>query len=226
MAALRIWLPVIGAIAATAAEAEPLDLRDPTPRAVAVAFEVSPREQPGLLDALYTEPLPARLVPDGRAGRVHVVLPGTLVESHLLSGEDPRPGSFGDFVWTFDAESGHVLSATLAGVVRRRIELGPLHRTVEADVQVAMSTAHAAGFRAPRQLLGQRVFDLCEADGAECTLVRPAAYDPATGYVNAVGVILARTRGIATRSFSSLGEARFFEADAAATPAVASGPPR
>jgi hypothetical protein len=228
MASFRCWLPVIGALAwVLPAWADALDLRDPTPRPVEVAFEVSPGEQPGRLDALYGEALPARLVPHERAGQVIVVLPGALVESHLLVRENPRPGSFGDFVWVFDAESGHVLSATLAGVVRRRIELGPLHRTVEAEIEVAMSTARPAGFRAPRWLLGQRVFELCEEPGdAACSFVQPAAYDPATGYINAVGVIVARTRGVAARSFSSLGEARFFEAEDAAAPAIASGPPR
>jgi len=36
-------------------------------------------------------------------------------------------------------------------------------------------------------------------------------YDPATGYVNAVGEIVARWNGIETRAFSTLGEARFSE---------------
>ena len=88
-----------------------------------------------------------------------------------------------------------------------------------------MSTVRSAGLRAERQLLGQRVFDVCDADDGACTLVAPAPYDPATGYVNAVGLISARTRGAGADSFSTLGEARFTELHPEGTPAVAASGP-
>ena len=116
--------------------------------------------------------------------------------------ENPKHGSFGDFVWILDVSSGHVISAELDGIVLRRVEFGPLHRTVEARIRASMTTVRSAGFRAQRQILGQRVFDLCDADDGECTLVAPVPYDPRTGYVNAVGVISARTRGAGAGSRS------------------------
>ena len=131
---------------------------------------------------------------------------------------------FAKFVWILDVSSGHVISAELDGIVLRRMEFGPLHRTVEARIRASMSTVRSAGFRAQRQILGQRVFDLCDADDGECTLVAPVPYDPRTGYVNAVGVISARTRGAGADNFSSLGEARFTELHTESAPAVAAGP--
>jgi hypothetical protein len=225
MAGFRCWLQVaIGLAWALPASGEPLDLADRTSRLVAVQFEISPADRPGSLDAVYTELLQARLAPHENPDWTVVSLPAALVESHVLVREEPKPGSFGDFVWVFDVASGHVISAELSGIVRRHVQLGPLQRAVDAWIRVTMSTARPLGFRAERRLLGVRVFDSCEVDDGACTLVAPAPYDPVTGYVNAVGVISARSRVVAADSFSTLGEARFFELEDAAAPTVASGP--
>lgn len=212
---LALWL-----LPLASAAAEPMDLRDPTPREVGVEFEISPRDHPEQLDAVYAPRLPGHLRPHATPGWIVVEVPGAAVEQVLMASEHPKPGSFGDFAWIFDSESGDVIAATLEGVVYRRVQLGPFHSTIEAAIRVLMTTAEPVGFRPPRGLLGHRIFDACTlADSDPCTLVQPARYDPASGYVNAVGRIFARGAKVSTETFSSLGEARFFELSGA--PAVA-----
>jgi hypothetical protein len=203
--------------------AEPMDLRDPTPRWVEVEFESSPPHRPGQLDAVWTGKVAAWLQPAGRSGWVLVAVPREAVESHLVVTQDPKPRAFQEFVWLFDAETGHVLSADLDGVVHRRLDWGFFRTRVETEIHVEMSTEHAVGFRRPREVLGQRVHDACGSDDPQCTPVSPVPYDPATGYVNAVGHIIARANGITTHTFSSLGEARFSEREGATPTAVSAG---
>lgn len=211
---------------AAPAPAEPMRLDDPTPRWVLMQLEDSPREHPEQLDTVWAPPLLAWLAPESDTGLVRVTLPASLVESHLMAPQGPRPGSFGDFVWILDPASGHVLSATLSGTVRRELHWGPFRSHTYADILVEMTTLHPMGFEAPRTLLGQVVFHACQpADASSaCTPVRPAPYDPHTGYVNAVGRIRARSKGVTTENFASLGEARFFELPRSTPGPVAAGP--
>lgn len=198
---------------AGAAAAQPLDLSDPTPRWVEVSFESSPAELPGQLAAVWTPRYPARLRPGLRDGWVTVAVPPEVVEKVLLRRVDPEPGSFGPFVWVFDAASGHVITAEFAGAVNRKLDLGLLHPRVRAEIRASMDTLRPAGFRPARRLLGQVVFEHCRPgpDDRDCRAVLPTPLDPVTGYVNAVGMVQARGFGYTTRSFSCLGEARFFE---------------
>ena len=53
---LLLWL-----LPVEAAYPEPLDLGSPQPRSVLAQFEVSPRERPDPLDAVYTDPFHASL---------------------------------------------------------------------------------------------------------------------------------------------------------------------
>lgn len=211
----------------------PLDLSDPTPRWVDVAFELSPRDAPGRLDAAWSPRLRAWLQPADlrRKGWVLVALPAPAAERLFTLGEErPAEGSFSDFVWVFDAASGHVVSAEVTGALYTRVGWGFLGSDARVEFRAVMSTAGGPrGFRSPFFLLGQSLFRVCEPAEAErdddCTLVAPVPLQPHTGYVNAVGEILATGHGITTRSFSSLGEARFFETPAPGPPAVASAPP-
>jgi hypothetical protein len=139
-------------------------------------------------------------------------------------------GSFSDYVWVFDASSGHVLSATVAGRLIRTLDWGFFSSDVEASVRAQMATRSesgaptAAGYTSPRSRLGQLLFRFCtRTDGEDCTLVSAAPYDPRSGYVNAVGPILAGSTVVTTRTFSPLGEARFSEIGTAA--AVSTPPP-
>ncbi len=214
-----------------AGRAEPMDLGDSRPRWVSVRFEVSPPDQPGQRDVLWSDALPAWLEPGERAGQLRVSVPARLVESRLFAGHGVVPGSFADFVWIFDVRSGDVLSATTRGTLRRRVGLGFVRMDTDVHVDVALSTLQSAGFHAARRVLGQDIHELCTsaADG-ECRLVRPERYDARRGTVNAVGALEARATFGHRRSFCPLGEAAFAEWDAprfprTALPAVAAGPP-
>ncbi len=205
-AALLLWIPV-----ATALCADPLDLRNARPRAVSVAFEVSPRERPDALDAIYSEPLPAWLEPDSVEGQLRVRVPGTAME-RLLADRGPLPGSFSDYVWTFDARSGDVLAAGFQGRLHHPLVLGSFAMHVETQIDVRVGTRDAVGFRAPQTQLGQIIFDACEPDSVGCTRVDPVPLDPRTGYVNAVGTIRARVLDrFGAVTFAPIGEAIFSE---------------
>ena len=201
---------VIAAVAAAAA-AEPVDLRERRARPVQVAFEISPPHLPAQLDHHYSERALAWLEPGPGAGEVTIGVSGPDME-RVLAAFEPVPGSFGDFVWIFDAATGHVLSARLVGAFHQHLSLGFLRTTVVADVVARMTTLHGAGFLPPRAQLGHVLFEHCAGDDAQCNVVAPRAYDPATGYVNAVGSISARSiGGLGAETFSPLGEAVFNE---------------
>ena len=210
---LALILSLVWHLAPWTALSQPLDLQDPTPRWVSVRFEVSPQDQPGRLDARYGDAIRARFEPTADPRRVRVVVGAKDVEERLFAGESPRTNSFSDFVWVFDTDSGAVLSAELAGSLVRRI--GFLEKDVSLDVR--LTTRHDAGYRPPRRVLGQLLFEYCAGseapsnDTSGCSWVRSQHYDPRTGYVNAVGSVQARVVGIRHRSFAPLGEAIFEE---------------
>jgi len=209
--ALLQSLLVAGIVSPDLAMAEPMDLSDPRPRWVSVSFEDSPPQQPGRLDTLYSPGLPAWLESEA-PGRVRVTLARTLVEQTLMAANDPKPGSFGDFVWVFDASSGHVISARLTGTIRNTLDWGLFRSTVETDIRIDLDTRRPAGFEHPRHLLGQQLFDFCDgADLDRCTPVVGVPYERDRGYVNAVGKIDARSRGMHVETFAPLGEAVFSE---------------
>jgi hypothetical protein len=206
MVALLLWMPV-----ATAISAEPLDLGDARPRAVSVSFEISPTERPDALDAIYSEPLSARIEPAPVVGQICVRVPGSAME-RLLADRDPLPGSFSDYVWTFDARSGDVLAAGFEGSLHHRVGFGPFATRVETRIEVLVGTRDAVGFRESQSRLGLLVFDACEPGLPGCTRVDPVPLDPRTGYVNAVGVIRASALGtLGAVTFAPIGEAVFSE---------------
>ena len=211
-------LLIAGLMASGTAAAEPMSLEDPRPRWVYVAFEASPPNQPGRLDAVYGPELPAWLEPEA-PGRLRVTVARGVVERYLMAAYDPRPGSFDDFVWVFDVRSGHVVSARLRGTIRRILDWGLFKSTAETDIRVDLNTLGPAGFARPKRLLGQLLFDFC--DGTEpdrCTLVPIVAYVPDVGYVNAVGKLHARSKGLRVETFAPLGEAIFSEAPPPSAP--------
>ncbi|MCA9513255.1 MAG: hypothetical protein KC560_21270 [Myxococcales bacterium] len=225
-----------GASAPRAAGAQPLDLRDARARDVAVRFERSPRTDPSTLDASWGDPLPAHL--ERRAdGLVRIAIAGRLVAAHLFEGERARPESFADFVWLLDPATGDVVEAGFDGVIEQEVAWGFATTVTEARVRVRMSTLEPAGFRAPRELFGKRLFRHCdprvEPGGEACRGVAAVPFDASRGYVNAVGTIEVETPiGLGVVSFSPLGEAIFLESagaggavDALAGVDVASSPP-
>jgi hypothetical protein len=207
----KSWLVVV-LLASGTAVAEPMNLQDPRPRWVLVAFETSPPNEPGRLDSLYAPELPAWLEPAG-PGRLRVTLARGLVERYLMAAYDPKPGSFDDFVWLFDTRSGHVVAARLSGTIRRTLDWGVFRSTVEADIRIELDTRGPAGFERPRRWLGQVLFDFCDGTGRDrCSEVAAVPYRPERGYVNAVGKLRARSHRIRVETFAPLGEAVFSEA--------------
>ncbi len=204
-------LAVILVVDATARADEPMELRDPQPRWISVRFENSPLDQPGQLATQYTAALPAWFEPGGASNRARVTIAGPTLETGWFEGHRLRTGSFSDFVWIFDASSGDVLSARLRGTLIRRLEFGVLGSDVDLPFEAEMTTRSAVGYKAVRHTLGQLVFPFCERAEHGCTLIAPVRYDSRTGYVNAVGSIVARAMGAAARTFSPLGEAIFSE---------------
>ncbi len=203
-------LAISGAVAS--AHAGPMDLGNLEPRWVHVAFEVSPHDRPGQVDSVYTSVTRAWFEPADVPGQVNVTVPGPVVERMLLARYNPQAGSFGDFVWSFDARTGHVVSATLRGALLRRLDFGFLTAEVEADIQASMDTESVAGYTPARRFLGQLIFAHCaDPNPARCTLVQPAEYDETRGYVNAVGSLIVRYHGLTLHTFSPLGEAVFSE---------------
>ena len=210
----------------TAASFAALDLFDSTPREVAVMFEVSPREVPGQVNVHFSREFVATLEPGVRPSEVRVVIPAETVEEHLLGAQKPIPNSFSDFVWTFDVETGHVISAAMNGRVTPELDWGFMTSHTEVDIEIEMGTARIGGFRKPRHVLGQLIFSYCtDAEDEGCRLVETLPFDRTTGYVNAVGRVWVQSSFKDVFNFSPMGEAIFREvvlpAHSAATTDVA-----
>lgn len=205
---------LLGALVASPGRATPLDLDDPTPRWIEVRFEVSPEDEPGSLDRRWSPPRRARLRSLPGTGLVEIRVPATEVEAQLRStGADPVAGSFSDFVWRLEPATGHVRRAALTGRVREPIRLGPLEIAAAVAISVDMSTERPAGFAPDRGPLGLRLQRYCAPETAirGCFGVAPVRFDPARGYVNAVGALRAAHALADVRTFSPLGEVEFRE---------------
>lgn len=211
-------------LAAPAAVAEPMHLDDPKPRWVAVRFEVSRADQPGATDAVYSPAYPAwfAMAPDRDTVRVSVS--GQAVEQ-LLQSQDPLAGSFSDFVWEFDTRTGHVLSANFSGTLRHTLKLGPARWRVESDVHAQLSTHTVGGFEPPHRVLGLEINPFCEDTAANCTPVSAQPYAPESGYVHAIGPVVATAGLTKVRSYCPLGEAIFTEIDVHGETMLATGTP-
>ena len=122
-----------------------MNLENAEPRWITVRFEISPPDRPLQTNAHYTADLPAWLEPGALPGEVRVTVAGHLVEQHLLRGQEPVPGSFSNFVWTFDGRTRHVRSAEVSGVLVQRLRIGLSDLTVKAPIRVSMDTAKPAG---------------------------------------------------------------------------------
>lgn len=206
--------------------AAPLDLQDPTPRQIEVRFEVSPEDQPGRLDATWSSPRAAFFESDPAQSLVRIRIPTEEIEAHFrATGTEAISGSFSDFVWTLDSRTGHVLSAQLTGRVRERISLGPIRTFATIEIRVEMTTRDTAGFRRSKRIFGiqTNAFCLPSLEPSKCVAVTPIRFNPASGYVNAVGSLVAAAPIIRIRTFSPLGEARFSESEPDGTENVISG---
>jgi hypothetical protein len=85
---------------------------------------------------------------------------------------------------------------------------------VDTPFQVDMNTSRPAGHGLKQRLFGLSITGFCEPSPWRiCKAVRPILYDRSTGYVNALGPVLADAEIARIRSFSPLGEAVFSEAE-------------
>ncbi len=194
------------------ATAEPMRLGDPIPRWVVVRFEVSPSDRPDLLDRAYSRPFIAWFEPAPVSGQIVVRIDGGILERSLFRDRRPVPGSFSDFLWVFDGETGAVLSASFSGTLLHEIHWGFGTTEIEARVDARMGTIDTAGFRAPSKVWGSRILRYCnEPRSKRCTLVEPHGFDAARGYVNAVGYLEIDSSFVGFSTFSALGEAIFTE---------------
>ncbi|MFK7897302.1 MAG: hypothetical protein AB8G23_15790 [Myxococcota bacterium] len=223
-ALLGMLMMVLGS-AATVSAAGPLDLQNPTPRWVEVRFEISPANRPGQLDSEWSGSRAAYVDPRAAEGIVEVRIPAEEIEAHLRStGTDAIPGTFSEFVWTFDRETGHVLAAQMQGRVRERVKLGFIQTSATIDIKVDMTTQQTAGFASESGMLGIETQRFCAPGPVRagsrikrsrrikgCVGVEAAPLDPDRGYVNAVGTVRAATAVVEIEAFSPLGEARFSE---------------
>ncbi len=213
----------------------PLDLRDATPRWIDVRFETSPADAPGALDGRWSpsrrawlEPVAPsdstrssamRAVDTDATGAIRprvfrIQIPAAEIEAQLRStGTEVVPGSFSDFVWQLDRETGHVIRAELTGRVRERLRLGPFRSSARIDIRVEMSTAAAAGYEPGHGILGIPTNRFCPPDALRpgCVRVSPVAFDRTRGYVNAVGSVRAATPLAEIVAFSPLGEVELLE---------------
>ncbi len=228
----REWLIWIGSsmllalFAESGALAAPLDLQDPTPRWIEVRFEISPKDEPGRLDGTWSLPRAAFLETDPERDLVRIRIPTREIEAHLRStGTETIPGSFSDFVWTLDSRTGHVLTADLTGQVRKRFSFGPIRTSTTVDIRVKMTTQDLGGFRPINVLLGLQTNTFCSPSPSrsKCVAVAPIRFDPESGYVNAVGPVVAATAMAKIKAFSPLGEARFSEKWPSGTEGAVSG---
>jgi len=211
-------------LAAPAALAEPMRLDDPKPRWVSVRFEVSRADRPGATDAVYSPAYPAWFAMAPDHDTVVVSVSGQALEQ-LLRSQDPLAGSFSDFVWEFDARTGHVLSAEFSGTLRHTLELGPARWRVNSEVHAQLSTRTVGGFEPPHQILGLEIHSFCEAAAANCTPMSARPYAPESGYVHAIGPVVATAGLTKIRSYCPLGEAIFSELDGHDDAVLATGPP-
>ncbi len=203
------WLALICPLAAFSAE--PMRLDDPNPRWVVVQFENSPSDRPDLLDGVWTRPFVAWLEPDKR-GHLTVRVDGDVLEKNLFRENDPVAGSFSDFLWVFDRESGDVVSAEFSGAFSYTINWGFLKREIEAKVEARMATTRPGGFRPARRVFGRDLIGYCQdVQSHRCQAVPPRRYDARRGYVNAVGVLSIDSPVKRFETFSAVGEARFSE---------------
>jgi hypothetical protein len=219
---VRVLLLGLLLLLPTSGSAEPVDFDNPASRWVEIAFEVSPRDRPGQIDTRYTPKINAWFE-TVEAGRIRITIDRGDVEQILLAGQDPISGSFSDFVWIFEPESGEVVSATMSGELEKELDWGLFESRARATIEVDMATRRNVGFKPVRRWMGQTFFSTCKSvDEKRCTQVSASDYDSERGYVNAIGDLKIRFGEVVLHTFSPLGEAKLYETASAvmATPAV------
>jgi hypothetical protein len=200
---------LVGWIAPAPAGAEPLNLADPTPRAIQVEFEVS--IPPSTVGQTFSLPFEGSYSASGNTGTVVVSAAeyesaiedpgldyfGALVTATLIG------GSASDFVLDIDLSTGE---ATLQPLSYQVSIQEPVQQN--GSVSRDLSTTAVAGFGTHPSFPGFPFF--CTT----CVLVPGAPYDPNTGKINTVGSDRLVAPDIDQLSFSRAGDLRLSESPA------------
>jgi len=208
-----------------------MDLTDSSARSIFVQFKLLDSDTPEGVDEMFSEPFVAQFHRVGDSERFTVTLPGTVLEK-LMSSQNAEPGSFSEFVWTFDGVTGEVVSAAVSGTLNQPVDFGFINVHVDANIDIRLNTLEPAGRGKPRKLMGHTFSKFCtDAADEDCQLFEPVDYDTRTGLVQAVGSLSAKTSFITTRTLAPFGKAIFSEipkglvgtAKSASLPSVGAG---
>jgi len=210
---------LIGSLAAAPALGAPLDLSNPTPRAIRVEFETS--ADPSTIAQVYSPKYAATYSATGNVGTV--VISGPVYESAAATNALDYfntsligalvPGSSTPFRLDIDLTTRHAVAQTLSyqAVVQ-------IPSTQQGTLTRQLSTTATAGYAFLPQLPGFPFF--C----TPCTPVAGAPYDPVTGKLNAVGSDHFDSADVDQTSFSRAGDLRLSEAPTAPAAPALSGP--
>lgn len=200
------------------ARAAPLDLANPTPRAILVEFEIS--SNPSTIGQVYSQPYAATYSATGNTGTVVISAPvyETAIQTNDLDYFNSAlfgtlvPGTSTEFRLEIDLTTGFATAQTLsyqATVQVPSTQTGTLTRQ--------LSTSATAGYAFLPSPPGFPFF--C----TPCTPVLGAAYAPATGKLNAVGSDRFLSADVDQRSFARAGDLRLTEIPTPSVPALAPG---
>ncbi len=161
--------------------AVPVDLSDATPRTVLVEVDEF-LDDYAAIGAGFGAPVEGQFASDGVTAVVTVSggVIEALVDQVFAGAASAVPGSFSDYLVAIDVATGAVLSATVDGQVTVPI-LGTISLAQTA------SSGQVAGFKLTN-IFGYTLPIHCTS-GVDCTIVPGLPYDPASGQLNAVGVI-------------------------------------
>lgn len=168
-------------LAPSAAWSIPMDLQNPNPREVVVQIESS--AVVWKLDLQYSTSIAAFLTPN-RDGTVQVTISGDDWLAFLENGMGAPMQNVSPYVWTFDPDTNHVLSASMSAqtfaVFGGRPALVPISQNVS-------TTGGALGY-IPTDVGGFELELIC-IPGMDrgCEAIEKVSYQPDTGYVNALG---------------------------------------
>jgi hypothetical protein len=198
------------------AAAEPLDVSDPTPRAIQIEFEIS--QSPTVIGQTWSAPFSATYSASGNTGTVVVsaaeyaaaIATKNLDYFEVITDWSLVPGTATAFQVDIDLTTLEATAQTASYEVS--LDISPAQN---GDVTRMLSTTGLAGFGVHPSFPGFPFF--CTAS---CLIVPGAPYDPLTGRLNAVGRDILDAPDVDLQSFSRAGDLRLSEVAAPAVPAV------
>ena len=216
-ARVAAWTGLICWLTPALAWAQPLNLANPTPRTIKVQFEIS--LAPNVIGQTYSPSYTATYSATGNTGTVVIsrAVYESAIETHDLDyfGFELIDGSASDFTLDIDLTTREATAHPLAYQVSVTVPPNAV-----GTITRHLSTTALAGFGYSPQFPGFPFFTTnpCEL----CALVPGAAYDPATGKLNAVGSDDLDSPDGDFRSFARAGDLRLSESPTPGVPALSS----